>query len=328
MPQSQLDASVILCTYRQLESTSLALRALFAQATRWTYEVIVCDDGSDAATARAYAELLETSPVPAYLVWQQDRGFRLSASRNNGIRLSRGRILIFLDGDLVPEVDFVERHVAAHVSERMLAYGERHWREPEALPPAGSDMDEIWRTLRSEESITLTAKMKRGEEMVRHTFLGKHHPWVACFGCNISMTKSPLIEFDESFVDWGLEDYDLFYALNVIHGYETAKVSALAYDVDNRQKVWGHSDFVALLRSGIRFLDKWESTGVPAQLAVARLDLDPTTDEWGPTSLPFDGLTAKDYGEYVANVRHWLDQRGLYPTSDDRRLRDRQGTNP
>ena len=59
MAPAALDASVVIASYNQLESTGLALRALFAQETRYTYEVIVCDDGSDARTISGFRKLLQ-----------------------------------------------------------------------------------------------------------------------------------------------------------------------------------------------------------------------------------------------------------------------------
>lgn len=42
-------------------------------------------------------------------VYQEDIGFRLARSRNNGARIASGDFLIFLDQDVIMPNDFVEK---------------------------------------------------------------------------------------------------------------------------------------------------------------------------------------------------------------------------
>ncbi|WP_267875254.1 glycosyltransferase [Massilia sp. Dwa41.01b] len=56
------------------------------------------------------AELAARSPVPLRHVWQPDDGFRLAESRNNGILAATGDYIITLDGDCVPQRDFIAAH--------------------------------------------------------------------------------------------------------------------------------------------------------------------------------------------------------------------------
>jgi len=314
--QPQLDASVIVASYYQLESTTLALRALFAQQTQYRYEVIVCDDGSDAATVGALRDVLESAPVPAYLAWQQDRGFRAAASRNNGIRMARGRIIIMLDGDMVPEENFVENHTRAHEREGIVAIGHRRWRNPQDATLAQQDVYGLWTVLRDVDAVErLTGATEVFEMLYRHV-LWKAVPWMACFTCNISVPKSPVVEFDESFVGWGYEDYDLAYALNAIHGYEVVPIDADAYEVRGRidmGKTWSQGNFIAHLVNGFRMQEKWASTGLRPEQSIPRYDLDPATGLWSFSGLPIVGGRNNDFPEYVERTRAWLIQEGLYP---------------
>jgi len=311
-----LDATVLVATYNQLDTTRLTLRALFAQQTQYTYEVIVCDDGSDAATVGALRDVLESAPVPAHLAWQQDRGFRLAASRNNGIRLARGRIVIMLDGDLLPEADFVQCHVEAHVHDRVIAVGQRLWRDPSALPSLDNDMESLWELLRSEQtSSNRHTRFRQATEMLDRHYLWKLQPWMTCYGCNISVTKSDLIEFDESFTDWGNEDYDLFYGLTAVHGYEVSVIHAVTYEVEGKAKDWKQADYLAHLRSGFRFFDKWSASGLRPEFAVPRYNLDPETGLWQSTHMPVHGWASQDHAAYVETARRWLAENGSYPDS-------------
>lgn len=73
------------------------------QAQTWSdYEVIVVDDGSDASTRDAYAEIWRSLDARFRLVLLGEAGHRSagpSVSRNHGIALSQGDVLAFCDDD-------------------------------------------------------------------------------------------------------------------------------------------------------------------------------------------------------------------------------------
>jgi glycosyltransferase involved in cell wall biosynthesis len=312
-----IDASVIVATYNQLESTTTALRALFAQKTVFSYEVIVCDDGSDSQTAARLRQVLASSPVPAYLVVQQDRGFRLAASRNNGIRMSRGNVLVFLDGDLMPEEDFIENHVRAHDGERVVAAGKRLFRVPELVPGDNAeDIRDLWELLRTEQAVNRSSRAQEGFELLFRHYAWKDQPWMTCFGCNISVRKSPLIQFDEAFQGWGNEDWDLFYGLVNVHGYKVLPVDAVAYDISgafNYRDTWSQRHFIEHLITGFQFYDKWSQTGLKIEHAIPRHELDPRTGRWSFSRRRLVGKLDEDFPAYVDMARGWLVARGLYP---------------
>ncbi len=68
-------------------------------------QVIVADDGSPRPPTMP-RWLRHPSPL---LVRQPDLGFRAGAARNLGASVGEGDVLIFLDGDTVPALDFVRR---------------------------------------------------------------------------------------------------------------------------------------------------------------------------------------------------------------------------
>jgi glycosyltransferase involved in cell wall biosynthesis len=317
MPASAVDVSVILATYQQFPTTRLALQALFAQLTDRSYEVIVCDDGSDQETIAGLAAILESAPVPAYLVRQQDRGFRLGASRNNGARLARGRVLAFLDGDLVPEADFVDGHFRAHQDDRTIAVGKRSWCNPDAVSGATLDAWALWDLLRTEAADPRSEILGVVNEL-NQRWSHQKAAWSSCYGCNLSLPNSPLVRFDEAMVGWGDEDLDLAYGLNVVHGFQVAHIPVVAYDVRgwvDRSTTWQQKDYIAHLCNAFRFLEKWAHTGMTAERAIPNYTLDPATGNWAMTPMRRRGHTKvpPDY-EFIHN---WLVERGHLPAKDE-----------
>ena len=120
--------SVIVPVYQQPATTKMVLECLQGQKDAPNFEVIVCDDGSTPETFLACQDLIRNAAEPTYWAWQQDRGFHLAKSRNNGIRMANGRYLLFLDGDHIPEENLLARHHALHTRPGLLVHGIRRWR--------------------------------------------------------------------------------------------------------------------------------------------------------------------------------------------------------
>ncbi|MFB2586627.1 glycosyltransferase family 2 protein [Herbiconiux liukaitaii] len=91
--------SVVVVHYEQHDDLARLLRALDAQthpADR--LEVVVVDDGS---------AVPPTVPPGVRLIVHEDRGFRASAARNAGVAATTGEVLCFLDADTAPEPGYV-----------------------------------------------------------------------------------------------------------------------------------------------------------------------------------------------------------------------------
>jgi len=91
--------SVIVTTYNRARVLGLCLEALARQTVR-DFEVVITDDGSSDDTIGIVDSYSDRFPELKY-VWQQDRGFRLCAARNNGIAISRGEAMVFIDCDIL-----------------------------------------------------------------------------------------------------------------------------------------------------------------------------------------------------------------------------------
>lgn len=102
--------SVVVTTYNNVHGLTLVLAGL-ARQSLLHFELIVADDGSGPETAAAVAAYAATAPMPVRHVWQPDQGVRKSAILNQAIQAAQGDYLVFFDGDCVPTVECLARHV-------------------------------------------------------------------------------------------------------------------------------------------------------------------------------------------------------------------------
>lgn len=103
-----MKVSVIIAVYKDVESLSLIIQALKRQ-TYSNFEVIVAEDGNN-VQMKEYVKTI--SGLDINHTTQEDIGVRKARSQNNGIVVSSGEYLIFIDGDCVPYTTFIEAHVA------------------------------------------------------------------------------------------------------------------------------------------------------------------------------------------------------------------------
>jgi len=99
-------ASVVVPTVGRPEALGRCLAALASQRDAGAIEVIVIDDG-------VVPTVVAGGDVAADRILHAGGG-GAAAARNLGARESRGRLLLFLDDDLVPAPDLVARHLARH----------------------------------------------------------------------------------------------------------------------------------------------------------------------------------------------------------------------
>jgi GT2 family glycosyltransferase len=104
-------ASIVIATYNRKEPLARLLATLARQTVaRKDFEVVVVDDGSDedaTPVATAFASSIQVS-----FLRQANSG--VAIARQRGVERARGRIVIFLDDDMLAFEDFVAEHLAAH----------------------------------------------------------------------------------------------------------------------------------------------------------------------------------------------------------------------
>lgn len=135
-------ASVVIPTYNRREFLRRCLRSLCVQtAPGSAYEIVVVDDGSTDGTGELVAEL--TAEAPCRLTYRHQPNSGRARARNEGIRAAHGRLIIFLDSDMVVDREFIAAHLACHELPGRIAHGQvintPDFDEPEREAPKLTD---------------------------------------------------------------------------------------------------------------------------------------------------------------------------------------------
>jgi glycosyltransferase involved in cell wall biosynthesis len=201
------------------------------------FEIIIADDGSTANTVACVERLAAGAPVPLRHVWQPDEGFRAAMARNRGTLAASGEYIIFLDGDCVPQRDFIARHRALSqpgylVSGSRILMSEaltrRVLEDGIDVGAAGPLTRLRWR-LHGDLNKTLQPLGLRWPDVGRTS---RKFSWRRIKSCNLAVWRSDLERvngFDESFTGWGHEDSDL--VVRLFHAGVMRKDGAFATEV-------------------------------------------------------------------------------------------------
>lgn len=111
---------MIVPTRNRQQKLAMCLDGLSRQ-THGSCEVIVIDDGSTDGTTQTVADRQQAFGEDRLRLLQNDEPRGANASRNRGIRESRGRLIAFIDDDCIPDVDWLEHLAAGFTSDSVAA---------------------------------------------------------------------------------------------------------------------------------------------------------------------------------------------------------------
>ncbi len=99
--------SVVVPTYNRLDMLLRVLDALQAQAGAPEFETIVVNDGSSDNTDHVLRDRMD-------IRYRMQPNAGPGRARNLGVSLARGRFVVFIGDDTVPEPDFLAQHARVH----------------------------------------------------------------------------------------------------------------------------------------------------------------------------------------------------------------------
>jgi glycosyltransferase involved in cell wall biosynthesis len=202
-----MDVSIIIATYNNANTVVKAVENITEEISLLPVkgEIIIADDGSNNENVSSMLDCLSTSYNPnieCKFTWQKDDNFRVGLSRNNGIKQSNGDVLIFIDGDCIPENNFVKSHLDFHsINQNSVSIGKRCF-----YPDKKSE--------NYTAEYSLCKKAQENEDYTINYRSKSKNAWSALLARNFSIKKqTPMVYFDHRMYGWGGEDLGYAIAL-------------------------------------------------------------------------------------------------------------------
>ena len=212
--------SIVITTYNRSDALAAVLMAMAAQDDP-LFEVIVADDGSTQTHQDAMLAAAKACGLPLIHVWHPDVGFTASRVRNLGVAACSGSYIVLLDGDCVPETDFVRQH--RRLSEEGCFVNGSRVMLSERLTRQAIEGDNkvygrgmfFWIAQRFSGGASKLGSLLRLPDFAARTH--SNFEWKGIRSCNMGVWRKDyeaVNGFDESFVGWGHEDADFVLRLH------------------------------------------------------------------------------------------------------------------
>ncbi len=187
--------TVAIASYQRRESLLRLVRALPAEIDRVRAlgakpRVVVVLDGSTDGSAEALRDV--RAPFELEVLWQPNRG--LASARNLGLAAAQGGLVLFLDDDLLPSPGLIARHYLAHRRDNS-----GHVLIGPCKPVGLAELTPTWLSWWSRHHAELcrSGRVERFDQVTVANASGPADLFVNVGG------------FDETFVAYGIEDYEL-----------------------------------------------------------------------------------------------------------------------
>lgn len=238
-----LKASVIVASYNQKQTLKLNLLA-WAQQTYpiELIEVVIADDGSSDGTEDLVNTLSTRLPYTLKFYTQADEGFRLAKVRNEGVALSSGDVVLFVDADTIPSREYIWEHMKYyHISESVAVVGMRHGIENNIAEDTVLDKDQLdsLKKLPLIEDLDAPRYVRKWRKNILFNnlaFRNQCNVWGGFHGTLTSCRREDYIGVggnDESFTAYGQEDIEMGYRLLAKVQYLISNPEARLYHLEH-----------------------------------------------------------------------------------------------
>lgn len=286
-----MDASIVVTAYNQTALLRTTLPLVRDQDFPGEWEVIVCDDGSAEDTLSVLRSVFRRPSPPVRYIWQSRLSPSVARSRNNGLRVAGGNVVLLLDGDMAIPPDFLSRHVAEHKAPRTAVCGTRKWLFLRDL----GDICNLRSIVASLLKRSLEKEGLYSEEAFQRKYAASPYPWISSMSCNLSLTGNSQVFFDEAFIGWGAEDHEFACRLNLRHGFSIQlNTSLCALHLEQRSlqefvpmRPENHAQIVQYLQNVLRFKEAYpEVDMIAACVGLGYYELDRESNLWQRTTQP------------------------------------------
>jgi GT2 family glycosyltransferase len=188
--------SIVIPTYNRLDMLRRVLDALDAQQEAPEFETIVINDGSKDDTERVMSQR-------SGITFKTQPNGGPGRARNHGVTLAKGKFVIFIGDDTVPEPRFLAEHARVHRDANddphVACLGYTGWPPGERVT---AFMDYI-----NDYGLQFGYKLIKDGEIVKYNFF---------YTSNISIDRQLLVDhpFDTTFPSAAWEDIELAYRLD------------------------------------------------------------------------------------------------------------------
>ena len=225
-----MTCSLVITTYNWKEALELVLLSVLKQTVH-PDEIIIADDGSREDTKALINKFIKTSNINIIHSWQEDDGFRASASRNKAIAKASGEYIVLIDGDMILHQDFIKDH--------LLYASPNHFVQGSRILLTQNKTEDVFLSKTVDfsffESGLQNRKNRLKLNLLTKMFSKSNKNLKGIKTCNMAFFKVDCMSvngFNEDFVGWGREDSEFAVRLlnnNILR--KNIKFSAIAYHI-------------------------------------------------------------------------------------------------
>ncbi len=207
-----IKTSVIITVYNRSHLLRKALLSLKNQSVK-PDELVLSDDGSEEDVVSDIIDIVKGFDFPVKYVKQINKGFRLAKCRNNGVRNSKGDLLIFMDQDIVQTKNLFKSFIDNRKEKRFLTSGRVFLSEEQSNQITEQKIIDgnfysVIEQLQKED----VAKLYKKDRIyyLLHKFNLKDKPSLRGYYHAINRADYIAVNgYDEKYIGWGAEDDDI-----------------------------------------------------------------------------------------------------------------------